>query len=171
MTLGETMITWHPPQGDAFGLGPRVPLLVVSPYARKGHISPTQYEFSSVLKFIEERFGLPPLSTRDANANDITDSFNFNQIPLPPLILTPRQCPLLSATRVVMGTAIKGVGSTAITRHLEVSNSRPTPLTINSIVSSDPEFSVTGNSCTPVTDCSTGAATYGTVATVPTPHA
>lgn len=159
-----------PPQGDAFGLGPRVPLLVISPYARKGHISPTQYEFSSVLKFIEERFGLPPLGTRDANANDITDSFNFNQIPLPPLVLTPRQCPLLSATQAVMGAAIKGVGSTAITRHLEVSNSRPTPLTINSIVSSDPEFSVTGNSCTPVTDCSTGVATYCTAATVLNPQ-
>jgi phospholipase C len=113
-----------PPQGDAFGLGPRVPLLVISPYARKGHISPTQYEFSSVLQFIEERFGLPPLSTRDANANDITDSFNFNQTPLPPLILTRRQCPLLSATQAVMGTAIKGVGNTAITRHLEVSKPR-----------------------------------------------
>jgi len=159
-----------PPQGDAFGLGPRVPLLVVSPYARKGYISPTQYEFSSVLKFIEERFGLPALGTRDANANDITDSFNFNQIPLPPLILAPRQCPLLSATQAVMGTAVKGVGSTAITRHLEVSNSRPTPLTINSIVSSDPEFSVTGNSCTPVTDCSTGVATYCTAATVLNPQ-
>jgi phospholipase C len=159
-----------PPQGDAFGLGPRVPLLVVSPYARKGYISPTQYEFSSVLKFIEERFGLPALGTRDANANDITDSFNFNQTPLPPVILTPRQCPLLSAMQAVMGTAVKGVGSTAITRHLEVSNSRLTPLTINSITSSDPEFSVTGKSCKPVIDCSTGVATYCTAATVLNPQ-
>ncbi len=105
-----------PPDLDTFGLGPRVPLLVISPYARKGYISPTRYEFSSVLKFIEERFSLPPLGTRDANANDITDSFNFSQTPLPPLILAPRQCPLLSATQASLGTAVTGVASTAITR-------------------------------------------------------
>jgi len=159
-----------PPHADAFGLGHRVPLLVVSPYARKGYISPTQYEFSSVLKFIEERFGLPALGTRDANANDMTDSFNFNQNPLPPLILKPRQCPVLSATKAVMGTAIKDVANTAITRHLEIANSRPTQLTIDSVVSSDPEFSVTGNSCTPVTDCSTGVPTYCTAGTVLNPQ-
>ena len=50
-----------PPQPDTYGLGPRVPFLIISPYARKAHISTTQYEFSSVLKFIEERFGLPAL--------------------------------------------------------------------------------------------------------------
>jgi len=59
-----------PPVTDKFGLGPRVPLLIISPYAISGTISHTQYEFSSILKFIEERFGLPPLTTRDANAND-----------------------------------------------------------------------------------------------------
>jgi phospholipase C len=149
-----------PPHADTFGLGPRVPLLVVSPYAKKGYISATQYEFSSVLKFIEERFGLPALGTRDADANDITDSFNFSQTPLPPLILKPRQCPILSATTAVMGTAVKKVASTAIVRHLEIANSRPTSLTIDSIASSDPEFSLTGNSCQAVTDCSTGLASY-----------
>jgi len=111
-----------PPDLDTFGLGPRVPLLVISPYARKGYISPTRYEFSSVLKFIEERFGLPALAPRDAN--DISDSFNFSQTPLPPLILAPRQCPLLSATQASVGTAVKGVASTAITSHLEIYNSR-----------------------------------------------
>jgi len=69
-----------------------------------------------------------------------------------------------------MGTAVKGVASTAVIRHLEVSNSRPTPLTIHSITSSDPEFSVTSNSCTPVTDCSTGLATYCTAGTVLNPQ-
>ena len=159
-----------PPQTDTFGLGPRVPLLIISPYARKGHISTTQYEFSSVLKFIEERFGLPALSERDANANDMTDSFNFNQKPLAPLTLTPRQCPLVSATTLNMGTAVKGVASTAITRRLDIYNSRSTPLTINSITSSSPEVSVTGQSCKPVTDCSTGNATYCASGTVLNPQ-
>src|SRR5262249_44762349 len=55
--------------------------------------SHTFYEFSSVLKFIEERFGLPPLTDRDSEANDMLDSFDFDQRSLPPLILEQRQCP------------------------------------------------------------------------------
>ncbi|HEV2728922.1 MAG TPA: choice-of-anchor D domain-containing protein, partial [Terriglobales bacterium] len=149
-----------PPDLDTFGLGPRVPLLVISPFSRKGYISPTQYEFSSVLKFIEERFGLAPLSNRDANANAITDSFNFAQTPLPPLILTPRQCPLLSAAQASMGTAVKGVPDTAIPRHLEIYNSRPIPLTIDSIVSSNHEFLAGGTSCAARVDCSTNLAKF-----------
>jgi len=82
-----------PPQVDNFGFGPRVPLLIISPYARQGFISHTFYEFSSVLKFIEERFGLKPLTERDSEANDMLDSFDFDQRPLPPLILEQRQCP------------------------------------------------------------------------------
>lgn len=159
-----------PPQPDTLGFGPRVPLLIISPYAIKGHISTTQYEFSSVLKFIEERFGLPALGTRDANANDLTDSFNFNQRPLAPLILTPRSCPLVSASTLPMGTAVKGVASTAVTRRLDVYNSRPAALTIDSIASSNSQFSVTGQSCTPVTDCSTGKANYCAAGTVLNPQ-
>jgi len=87
-----------PPNLDSFGLGPRVPMIIISPYAKPGYISHTQYEFSSVLKFIEERFNLPFLTDRDANANDTTDSFNFSQSPLAPLVLTQQTCPIVSAT-------------------------------------------------------------------------
>jgi hypothetical protein len=62
-------------------------------WARPGFISHTQYEFSSVLKFIEDRFGLDPLTERDTAANDLTDSFDLDQDPLPPLILQTRACP------------------------------------------------------------------------------
>jgi phospholipase C len=82
-----------PPFSDEFGLGPRVPLLIISPYALSGYISHTQYEFSSLLKFAETRFGLDPLTDRDTQANDLTDSFDFTQNPLPPLILQERTCP------------------------------------------------------------------------------
>jgi phospholipase C len=81
-----------PPDLDVYGLGPRVPLLIISPYAKAGYISHTQYEFASVLKFIEERFNLPALGPRDRAANDMTDSFNFSQKPLRPLILHTRPC-------------------------------------------------------------------------------
>jgi phospholipase C len=52
-----------PPQVDAYGLGFRVPTLVVSPYARRGYVSGQLYEHSSILKFIERRFGLPSLAS------------------------------------------------------------------------------------------------------------
>src|SRR5712692_4548718 len=52
-----------PPKVDAYGLGFRVPTLVISPYARRGYISGQLYEHSSILKFIERRFGLPSLAS------------------------------------------------------------------------------------------------------------
>ena len=70
-----------PPQLDYMGLGERVPLLVVSPYARVGYVSHTQHEFGSILHFIETTFGLPSLGTTDARADDLSDCFNFGQSP------------------------------------------------------------------------------------------
>ncbi len=78
---------------DRYGLGPRVPLIIISPYAKKGFISHTNYEFSSFLRFVELRWGLKALTERDTKANDMTDSFNFTQQPLPPLVLQTRTCP------------------------------------------------------------------------------
>jgi phospholipase C len=82
-----------PPKVDEFGLGIRVPLIIISPYAKRGFVSHTVYEFSSVLAFIEKRFQLQPLTTRDSKANNMLDSFDFNQSPLPPLTLSTRVCP------------------------------------------------------------------------------
>src|SRR3984893_17882451 len=82
-----------PPSVDQFGLGPRVPLLIISPYARKGKVIHTQYEFSSFATLVEKRFSLAPLTERDQKANDMLDSFDFAQQPLPSLILHPRSCP------------------------------------------------------------------------------
>lgn len=82
-----------PPQVDRFGLGMRAPLIIISPYAKPGYVSHTVYEQSSVLKFVERRYHLQPLTARDAAASDMLDSFDFNQPPQDPLILSPRQCP------------------------------------------------------------------------------
>jgi phospholipase C len=82
-----------PPDLDRFGLGPRVPLLIISPYAKPGFVSHTQYEFSSLLKFAETRFKLAPLTDRDRLANGLLDSFDFDQKPNSPLILQERSCP------------------------------------------------------------------------------
>jgi phospholipase C len=68
---------------DSMGLGFRVPLIVVSPYARPGYISHTQHEFGSFLRFTEEAFNLPSLGTRDAISDDLSDCFDFTQSPQP----------------------------------------------------------------------------------------
>src|SRR6266699_3031021 len=52
-----------PPRVDAYGLGFRVPTLVISPWARRGYVSGQLYEHSSVLKFIERRFDIPTLAS------------------------------------------------------------------------------------------------------------
>jgi phospholipase C len=69
------------------GLGFRVPFIVISPYAKEtipsqpGYISTTQYEYGSILKFIEETFNLGSLGTTDVRANSIDDCFDFTQQP------------------------------------------------------------------------------------------
>ncbi|MCI4362916.1 MAG: alkaline phosphatase family protein [Thermoplasmata archaeon] len=72
-----------PPAVDAFGYGFRVPCLVVSPYARNGFIDHVVNDHTSILKFIETRFGLAPLSTRDAAANDFVEAFDLSSPPRP----------------------------------------------------------------------------------------
>jgi len=80
-----------PPQIDTLGLGPRVPLIVISPYAKPGYISHQLGEFSSFVKFVETNFNLPNLGQRDAlpSISDLTDYFDFNQTLQPPLVLSP----------------------------------------------------------------------------------
>jgi phospholipase C len=67
-----------PPQIDSFGLGFRVPCLVISPFAKKGFIDHTQTEFTSLLKFIETVYSLQPLTSRDTTTNDMLSAFNIS---------------------------------------------------------------------------------------------
>lgn len=62
-----------------WGPGTRVPGIIISPFAKAGFVDHTQYETSSILSFIEQRWGLEPLSTRDKNANPLINAFNFLQ--------------------------------------------------------------------------------------------
>jgi phospholipase C len=64
------------------GLGFRVPLLVISPYAKQNYVSHVQYESVSVLRFAEDLFGLEPLARADMRATSPgRDCFNFSQQP------------------------------------------------------------------------------------------
>ena len=73
-----------PPFQDYEGLGVRVPLLVISAYAKKGHVSHVRYEHGSLLRFVEDQFGLARLAASDARANSPQrDCFDFSQPPRP----------------------------------------------------------------------------------------
>lgn len=71
-----------PPQKGYGGLGLRVPAIVVSPYAKPGHISKTQYEFGSILHYIESNWDLGSLGTSDKRAASIIDCFDYSQKPI-----------------------------------------------------------------------------------------
>jgi phospholipase C len=72
-----------PPQTDDMGLGFRVPVIVVGPYAKHGYVSHVNHEASGFLRYMEEIFNLPSLSTRDTNADDFSDCFDYTQRPQP----------------------------------------------------------------------------------------
>jgi phospholipase C len=129
-----------PPKIDFYGLGPRVPFLIISPYAKPSYVSKMPYEFSSVLRFIETIFNLPSLNQRDAISNDLTDAFDFTQSPLPGRVLGQRTCPI-SGGETQFGSHRLGVKTTNV---VNIFNSRTTPLTIQSITSDSPDFSASG---------------------------
>jgi phospholipase C len=66
---------------NSYELGFRVPLIVISPYAKNHYVSHVQHEFGSILKFTEQIFGLPSMHTTDARADDLFDCFDFNKSP------------------------------------------------------------------------------------------
>jgi len=67
---------------DSYEYGFRVPLIVVSPYAKRSYVSHVTHHFGSILKFIEENFNLPSLGYADARADDLLDCFNFSRSPI-----------------------------------------------------------------------------------------
>jgi len=71
-------------------LGFRVPAVIVSPYARPDFVTDTVYDHTSILKLIERKWNLPPLTRRDAAAVDPLGALDFDS---PPHFLTPPQLP------------------------------------------------------------------------------
>ncbi len=65
--------------GSGYVYGFRVPLIVMSPYARAGYVSHVTHDFGSILKFVEKTFNLPSLNYADKPADNLADVFNFNQ--------------------------------------------------------------------------------------------
>jgi phospholipase C len=84
---------------NPYGLGFRLPLIIISPYARPHFIFKEVAEQASIPRFIETIFGASPLSdfdpaAQDGQANDLMGAFDFTQQPQPPLVLKSRICPL-----------------------------------------------------------------------------
>jgi len=83
-----------PPADQAVGndglRGFRVPCIVASPFARRAFVASTEFDHTSILKFIEWRWGLEPLTVRDAEANNLAEVLDFNaRAPRPPLFTVP----------------------------------------------------------------------------------
>ena len=75
----------HVPPPAGSGMGIRVPMVIVSPYAKPGFTDSETAGFPSLMAFTEHLFNLPPLGTADAQAYDYSDSFDFTQTPLAPV--------------------------------------------------------------------------------------
>jgi phospholipase C len=84
-----------PPVRNSLEVGLRVPLIVISPYAKAAYISHVNHDFGSILRFIESNFGVgeiePAVGYADSQSDDLDDCFDFNQAPLP---FTPIPAPL-----------------------------------------------------------------------------
>ena len=64
-----------PPTADSQGLGERVPLLVISPLAKPHYVSHVQMDDVSILRYIQNNWGLQPLNPRNSQSNDLSDMF------------------------------------------------------------------------------------------------
>ena len=72
-----------PPIYNSYEYGFRVPLIVVSAYAKQGYVSHVTHDFGSILRFIEKQFGMPTLGFADERSDDLSDCFDFYQRPRP----------------------------------------------------------------------------------------
>ncbi len=80
ITYDENGGSWDhvaPPVVDKWGPGTRVPTIIISPFAKKGFVDHTQYDTTSILRTIEQRWDLAPVASRDAIVNDLANSFDF----------------------------------------------------------------------------------------------
>ena len=66
-----------PPKGDKWGPGTRIPAIIISPYAKHGYVDHTQYDTTSIIKFITKRYGLEALAGVRESAGDLTNAFEL----------------------------------------------------------------------------------------------
>ncbi len=96
-----------PPVVSNVSMGPRVPTIVISPYAIKGSVSHTPYDFGSMLRFAEDVFNLPRLTSYDRHAASISNMFDFTQPPAAALAMQPMKCPAAPSSLNVSATMVR----------------------------------------------------------------
>ncbi len=82
-----------PPRRDLYRFGPRVPTLVISPFARPHYVAHRMYNFTSIVKFVEDQYKLPQLAPFDRSVSSLGYALDKVQKPVPPLVLKVRKCP------------------------------------------------------------------------------
>jgi phospholipase C len=133
-----------PTTADGLGLGMRVPLIVISPYAKAGYISHQQGEFASFDKFIEEDFGLPNLGQRDALAStsDLMDFFDFTQtqpadilstIPYSTALEVPHAVSFKKGAANVFGAVNPAIGSTTTNFKFDILFTKSSTPTVHTV--------------------------------------
>jgi phospholipase C len=106
---------WDAGDGSHYRYGSRVPCMVLSPYARPGHVSHQLNSHVSLVRFAEDVFGLPHLNHRDRGSNGLSDAFDFKQVPLPP---PPPSTRFVAPPPSGPDPALFRIGEIAITRRL-----------------------------------------------------
>ena len=79
---------------DGTPQGPRTPLVIVSPYARRGYTDTTATTFAGILAYTEHTFGLNPMTINDQKAYGFTDAFNYRQHPQQAVPMVNRPLPV-----------------------------------------------------------------------------
>ena len=101
------LVAGDPPGAfDQYGF--RVPCAVVSPYSKRNYVSHTIYDHTSILKTVEEKWNLPALTRRDANANSLFDMLDFHRRPA---FLKPPKLPAAPNPRSRAGCLTTGPGT------------------------------------------------------------
>jgi phospholipase C len=103
------------PNKDFGRMGLRIPAVAVSPWVKRGHVSHSIFGFESILKMIEYRFGIAPLTRRDAYAQNIARSFDFESKPRlePPALPTPPVVAGHQCSNQLPGTKVGAQGYSA----------------------------------------------------------
>ena len=98
-----------PPAADFTRTGFRVPLIIVSPFAKPHYVSHTPMDYTAVLKFVEKRFNLPNLTLRDAAQADMSEFFDFANAPSMNPAMAPAQNPNVPCNPLAASTPLNGV--------------------------------------------------------------
>jgi phospholipase C len=117
-----------PGRFDIYGI--RVPAVIVSPWARRDYVSPVVHDHTSILKLIETKWNLPALTYRDANADDLLDSFDFARpaFSQPPALAAAANPALAACSTADPNAKVESVSANTATPRPAVGGSPAAPL-------------------------------------------